>query len=67
MNVMTKQGSLDNVIIYEHCCDTYADIANIPNNQITLGSIAIVLQDETNDNELVVYIANSQKQWIAIV
>lgn len=61
MNIMTKQGSQDNVITYEHFCDTKADLANIPQNQTTLGSTAIVLQDT---NGMGIYIANSNKEWI---
>lgn len=61
MNVMTKRGSQDNVVTYEHFCDTTADLVNIPANQITLGSVAIVLKDE--NDELGVYIAGSDKQW----
>lgn len=61
MNVMTKQGSLDNIITYEHYCDTKADLANIPKSQITLGSVAIVLRDE--NNSMGIYIAGSDKQW----
>ena len=30
MNVMTKRGQLDNVITYEHVCDTIADLNNVP-------------------------------------
>ena len=61
MNIMTKRGSLDNVITYEHFCVTKADLINIPKSQITLGSVAIVLQDE-NDS-MGIYIAGSDKQW----
>ena len=64
MNVMTKQGSQDNMITYEHYCDRKVDLANIPKNQITLGSTAIVLQDE-NDS-MGIYIAGSDKQWYEI-
>lgn len=63
MNVMTKRGSLDNVITYEHFCDAKSDLANIPKSQITLGSVAIVLNDE--NNSLGVYIADSSKTWIS--
>lgn len=63
-NVMTKRGSLDNVVTYEHFCDTKADLANIPKEQITLGSVAIVLKDE--DNAMGVYIADSSKSWVAM-
>lgn len=63
MNIMTKKGSLDNIITYEHYCDTKADLANIPKEQITLGSVAIVLKDE--GNEMGIYLANSNKEWIS--
>lgn len=65
MNVMTKRGTLDNVVTFEHYCDTKADLANIPEEQITLGSIAIVIQDE--DEELGAYIADSNKVWHSIL
>lgn len=64
MNVMTKRGSLDNIVTYEHFCDSKADLDNIPKSQITLGSTAIVLQDE-NDS-MGVYLATSQKEWVEI-
>ena len=63
MNIMTKRGSFDNIITYEHYCDTKTDLANIPKSQITLGSVAIVLKDE--GNEMGIYIANSNKEWIS--
>lgn len=60
MNIMTKRGSQDNVVTYEHYCDFKTDLDNIPQSQITLGSTAIVLQDEGG---MGVYIAGSDKQW----
>ena len=63
MNIMTKRGSQDNVVTYEHYCDTKADLDNIPQDKITLGSVAIVLKDE--GNEMGIYIANSNKEWIS--
>lgn len=65
MNVMTKRGSLDNNITYEHFCDTNADMININPNYITLGSICIVINGE--DDGMEVYMANSNKEWNAIV
>lgn len=62
MNVMTKRGSQDNVVTYEHYCDTKEDLTAIPNDQITLGSTAVVLKDE--GDAMGVYIANSSKEWI---
>lgn len=62
---MSKRGSQDNIITYEHYCDAKIDLANIPKNQISLGSTAIVLKDE--NDELGVYIAGSDKQWMPIV
>lgn len=60
---MTKRGSQDNVVTYEHYCDTKADLYNIPQDKITLGSVAIVLKDE--GNEMGIYLANSNKEWIS--
>ena len=61
MNTMTKRGSLDNVVTYEHFCDTEADMANISQEFITLGSVCVVLSGE--NEELDLYIAGSDKQW----
>lgn len=61
MNVMTKRGSQDNMITYEHYCDTIADMANIDPKYITLGSVCIVISGE--NEEMDVYIAGSDKQW----
>ena len=63
-NIMTRRGTQDNIATYEHFCDTVADLANIPKNQMTLGSTAIVLKDE--NEELGVYVADSHKEWIPI-
>lgn len=63
MNIMTKRGSLDSVITYEHMCDTFEDLENIDPETITLGSKAIVLQ---GDSGIEIYIANSNKEWIAV-
>lgn len=60
-NIMTKRGQLDNVVTYQHFCDTTADLANIESKYCTLGSIAIVLQGDSGG--LQIYIANSDKQW----
>lgn len=62
MTKMTKRGSEDNVITYEHICDTVADLTDINPDYINLGSIAIVLAGTTGGLE--VYMANSSKQWI---
>ena len=61
MNIMTKRGSQDNVVTYEHLCDTAADLQNIDPRYITLGSIAIILQGTSGGLEI--YIADSNKQW----
>jgi len=59
--IMTKRGSSDNVITYEHYCDTIEDRANINPEYITLGSTCIVIEGESG--ELEAYIANSNKEW----
>lgn len=64
MNLMTKRGNLDNVVLYEHYCDGKSDLNNIPLDQINLGSIALVLKDE-NDS-IGFYMADSNKEWHAI-
>lgn len=61
MNIMTKRGSLDNVITYEHYCDTLEDMENISPEYITLGSICVVIKGENNILEL--YLANSDHTW----
>ena len=64
-NVMTKRGSLDNVVTYEHVCDTAADLNNIDPNYITLGSVAVVLSGASGSFE--VYMANSSKEWVSLM
>jgi len=59
---MTKRGSQDNVVTYEHYCDTKNDLTAIPKDQITLGSTAVVLKDD--GDAMGVYMANSSKEWI---
>lgn len=61
MNIMTKRGNQDNVITYEHYCDTTADMDNINPEYITLGSVCVVIKGENNDLEI--YLADSNKNW----
>ena len=61
--VMTKRGSQDNNVTYEHFCDTHADMDNIELKYITLGSVCVVLDDEENSNELTFYLGKSDKTW----
>ena len=63
-NIMTRRGSQDNVVTYEHICDTNADMANIDPTYITLGSVAIVLKGATG---LEVYMADSNKEWVNLL
>ena len=63
MFITSKRGNHDNLATYEFICDTVADLADIDPLQITLGSVAIVLQGESG---LEVYMANSQKEWIPL-
>lgn len=60
-SIMTKRGSQDNVITYEHFCDTEADLAKIDSKYITLGSVAVIIH---GDAGLEIYIADSDKQWV---
>lgn len=64
MTVMTKQGNLDNVVTYEHVCDTTEDLETIDPKYITLGSTAIVLKGAAG---LEVYMADSNKEWIPLI
>ena len=63
-NIMSKRGQSDNIITYEHICDTAADLANIDPKYITLGSVAIVLKGTAG---LEVYMANSNKEWVNLL
>ena len=63
MTVMTKRGQADNVITYEHICDTTADLDNIDPKYITLGSIALVLKGAAG---IEVYMATSNKEWVEL-
>ena len=64
MTIMSKRGQLDNVLTYEHICDTGADLENIDPNYITLGSVAIVLEGDSGGLE--VYMAHSDKTWVPL-
>ena len=64
MTVMTKRGTHDNIVTYQHVCDKKSDMANILSEYINLGTTCIVLEDESMGNTLQVYIANSKKKWI---
>lgn len=60
---MTRRGSLDNVITFEHYCDTVADLDNIDPSEINLGTIALVVEGTAG---LEVYMAKSDKTWVRI-
>jgi hypothetical protein len=62
-NIMTKRGQTDNVITYEHICDTPEDLDKIDPKYITLGSVAVVLKGSAG---LEIYMADSQKQWVEL-
>lgn len=63
MVITSKRGNLDNVVTFEHMCDTREDMENIDSHQINLGSVAIVLKGESG---LELYIATSDKEWILL-
>lgn len=63
MLITSKRGAQDNIVTYEHICDTTEDFQKIDPQYITLGSVAIVLQGEAG---LEVYMATSGKEWIAL-
>ena len=62
--IMTKQGNLDNVVTYEHICDTFEDIQSINPHYITLGSTCVVINGESGGLE--VYMADSEKEWVSL-
>ncbi len=64
MTKMTKVGNQDNVLTYEHICDTTADLDNINPEYINLGSVAIVLHGSAG---IEVYMADSNKQWVSLI
>ena len=63
---MTKRGNIDNIVTYEHFCDTKADMANINPDEINLGSVCVVLVDESEGDTLQFYLAKSDKVWIKV-
>lgn len=62
-NIMTKTGRADNIVTYEHICDTVEDMANIEPEYITLGSVCIVIKGSAG---LEAYIADTSKEWTKI-
>lgn len=64
MTIMSKRGQADNIITYEHICDTAADLTSIDPKYITLGSVAIVLKGAAG---LEVYMATSDKEWVNLI
>lgn len=60
-HIMTKRGSQDNMVTYEHYCDTIEDRDAIDPKEITLGSTCIVVEGESG--ELEAYVAKSDKSW----
>lgn len=64
-SILTKRGNLDNIVTYEHICDTTADKDNIDPHYVTLGSTCIVINGESGGVE--VYIADSNKNWVSII
>lgn len=63
MLITSKRGAQDNIVTYEHICDTTEDLQKIDPQYITLGSVAVVLQ---GDAGLEIYMATSNKEWIAL-
>ena len=63
-HITTQRGTQDNVVTYTHFCDTKADMASIDKKEITLGSVCVVLEDESSSNGLEFYLAKSDKTWV---
>ena len=49
-HIMSKRGNADNVVTYEHYCDTINDLSNIAYEYSTLGSVAIVVQGASGED-----------------
>lgn len=60
-HIMTKRGQQDNIVTYEHICDTPADLENIDPQYITLGSVCIIIEGTTG---LEIYLANNNHEWV---
>ena len=60
-SIMTKRGNQDNIVTYEFVCDTIADLQTIEPKYVTMGSVAIVIRDNSG---LKVYMAKNKKKWI---
>lgn len=60
-HVMTRRGTQDNVVTYEHFCDTMADRDAIDPAEINLGTVCVVLEGASGGLEF--YIAKSNKEW----
>ena len=63
-HIMSKRGNADNVVTYEHYCDTTNDLNNIAYEYSTLGSVAIVITGASG--ELEVYIADGEHRWVSL-
>ena len=62
----TMRGNLDNEVTYTHFCDTKADMDDINTNEITLGSVCVILEDESKNDTLQFLLAKSDKTWIYV-
>ena len=62
-HIMTKRGSQDNVVTFEHFCDDIEDMEDIDPAYINLGSACVVLSGRSGGLEF--YLANSDKEWIS--
>lgn len=60
---MSQRGSQDNVVTYTHICDDTADLDDIEDEYITLGSVALVVN---GTGGIEIYMANSDKEWVSM-
>ena len=65
-HITTQRGTQDNVVTFTHFCDTKADMADIDQNEINLGSVCVVLEDESEGDTLQFYLAKTDKSWIRV-
>jgi len=57
---MTKRGEIDNAVTNQFMCDTPEDLAAIPTSDITLGSVAVVI------DPFEMFIAKSNGSWVSL-
>ena len=61
--IITKQGIEENSFTWEYYCDTYEDMENIAQENVTIGSYCTLLNGE---NGVEIYAGDGNHQWVLI-